>query len=220
MHIPDGFISGEINAATFAVALATGGIALWRAQKTLGERQVPVLGVTAAFIFAAQMLNFPIAGGTSGHFLGAVLAALLVGPLNAFLVMSIVLLIQCLMFADGGLTALGTNIVNMGLVGGTGGYLAFRVLHFILPGGRAWFMAAAAAAAWLSVVMAASLCALELVISGKSPLEIALPAMAGAHAVIGIGEAIITTAVMSVLLAARPDLVDAYRPKSEVLSAA
>ena len=122
MHIPEGFVSGSINVATYAVSIVACGLAVSRANKTVGERQIPLLGVTAAFIFAAQMLQFPVAGGTSGHFLGALLAAVLLGPLNACLIMALVLAIQCLAFADGGLTALGTNIFNMGIIGGSGCY--------------------------------------------------------------------------------------------------
>jgi cobalt/nickel transport system permease protein len=211
MHIPDGFVCGEVNAATAAVSLGACGLALVRANRTLGERQVPLLGVTAAFIFAAQMINFPVTGGTSGHYLGAVLAAILLGPLNACLIMAIVLLIQCLGFADGGITALGSNILNMGVVGGGGGYLLFRAVVGILPRTRTSFLAATAMASWFSVVLASACCAVELGLSGTSPLAIALPAMAGVHALIGIGEAIITVMVVSTVLAARPDLIGEWR---------
>lgn len=212
MHIPDGFVSGSVNAATGAAALGVCALALARAKRTLGEKQVPLLGVTAAFIFAAQMLNFPVAGGTSGHFLGALLAALLLGPLNACLVISVVLVIQCLGFADGGVTALGSNIFNMGIVAGLAGYYVFRLLRAVLPATRHGFLVAAALSAWLSVVLAALCCAVELALSGKAPLNMAIATMAGVHAVVGIGEAIITVAVASTVLAARPDLVGAWRP--------
>ncbi|OGP56042.1 MAG: cobalamin biosynthesis protein CbiM [Deltaproteobacteria bacterium RBG_13_61_14] len=207
MHIPDGFVSNEIAVATFVVSAGAVTLALRQAKRTLEERQVPLLGVTAAFIFAAQMLNFPVAGGTSGHFMGAMLAALLVGPLPAILIMALVLLIQCLVFADGGITALGANIFNMGVVGAGGGYLIFRALQMALPKNRAGFMAAAGIAAWISIELAASACALELAFSGTVPLDKALPAMALVHALIGIGEALITTAVLGVVLAARRDLI-------------
>ena len=212
MHIPDGLVSGPINAAAFVVSAATCGLAVVRANKTLGERQIPLLGVTAAFIFAAQMLNFPIAGGTSGHFLGALLACVLLGPLNAFLVMALVLAIQCLGFADGGLTALGTNIFNMGIIGGIVSYGLFQILKSVLPKTRGGFLAAVAVAAWFSVVLASAVCALELHFSGTSPLKIALPAMTAVHVLIGLGEAIITTIVISVVLASRPDLVATWSP--------
>ena len=166
--------------------------------------------MTAAFVFAAQMLNFPVAGGTSGHFMGALLAALLLGPLNACLVMAVVLAVQALVFSDGGVTALGTNLFNMGLVGGLGGWLVFAGLRGLLPRSRGAFLAAAGLGAWVSVVLAATACAIELALSGTSPLAIVLPAMAGIHAVIGLGEAIITVTALSTVIAVRPDLVAAW----------
>jgi cobalt/nickel transport system permease protein len=207
MHIPDGFLSAPVYVAGYAASGAVCALAVSRANRRLGEREVPLLGMTAAFVFAAQMLNFPVAGGTSGHFLGSTLAAVLLGPLNACLVMAVVLTIQCLGFADGGLTALGANLFNMGIVGAIGGWLLFRVLRAVLPGNRRGFLAAAAAASWVAVVVASVFCAGELAWSGTSPLRIALPAMAGVHALIGIGEAVITVAVLSSVLAVRPDLV-------------
>ncbi len=214
MHVPDGFVGNGVNAATFAFSAAACAVAVKRAEKTIGEREIPLMGLTAAFIFAAQMLNFPVAAGTSGHFLGAVMAALLIGPLNGCLVMAIVLAIQCFLFADGGITALGTNIFNMGVVGGMGGWLAFRVLQAAFPRNRGGYLAAAAIAAWSSITLSASVCALELALSGTSELAVALPAMAGAHAIIGIGEAIITTTVLSVVMAARPDLLKSGAPSA------
>jgi len=209
MHIPDGFVSGTVNLATYAVSAGVCAIAVRRANRTLGEKQVPLLGITAAFIFAAQMLKFPAGPGVSGHLLGAMLAAALLGPLNACITMAVVLGIQCLMFNDGGLTALGSNLFNMGIVGGIGAYGIFAALRFLLPRTRTGFFAAAAVAAWFSVVLAAAACAAELAISGTSPLAVVMPAMVGVHALIGIGEAIITTAVLSAVLAVRPDLIGA-----------
>jgi len=213
MHIPDGLVSAPINIATAVVAMGVGAAAVARARRTLGEKKVPILGVSAAFVFAAQMLNFPVAAGTSGHFLGALLVALLLGPLNGFLVMAVVLVIQSLLFADGGLTALGTNIFNMGIVGGLGGYGLFRLLTLTLPRRRGVFVAATAVSAWFSVVLAASVCAVELALSGTSPLALALPAMAGVHVLIGIGEGIISAVVVSLMLGVRPDLVLAWKPQ-------
>jgi len=213
MHIPDGLISAPISIATAVVSTGVGAVAVARAKRTLGEKNVPILGVSAAFVFAAQMLNFPVAAGTSGHFLGALLVALLLGPLNGFLVMAVVLVIQSLLFADGGLTALGTNIFNMGVVGGLGGYGLFRLLILTLPRRRGVFVAAAAVSAWFSVVLAASVCAVELALSGTSPLALAFPAMAGVHVLIGIGEGIISAAVVSLMLGVRPDLVLAWKPQ-------
>jgi cobalt/nickel transport system permease protein len=213
MHIPDGLVSAPINIATAVVSTGVGAAAVARARRTLGDKQVPILGVSAAFVFAAQMLNFPVAAGTSGHFLGALLVALLLGPLNGFLVMAVVLVIQGLLFADGGLTALGTNIFNMGIVGGLGGYGLFRLLTLLLPRRKGAFVAAAAVSAWFSVVLAASVCAVELALSGTAPLAVALPAMAGVHLLIGIGEGIISAVVISLMLGVRPDLVIAWKPR-------
>jgi cobalt/nickel transport system permease protein len=153
------------------------------------------------------MLNFPIAGGTSGHFLGAAMAAILLGPWNAFLVMTVVVTIQALLFADGGLTALGSNVFNMALIGGVCGYGVFWAVRAALPRGRWSFLAATAIASWMSVVLASAACAVELALSNTIALRVALPAMAGVHALIAIGEAIITTAALSLVLAERPDLV-------------
>jgi len=211
MHIPDGFISGEINVTTYVASAVVIGIAVRRANRNIGDRQVPLLGMTAAFIFAAQMLNFPVAGGTSGHFVGAVLTAILLGPLNASIVMALVVTIQALVFADGGVTALGTNIFNMGIFALFCGYAIFLVLRLVLPSTKKYFLISSAVAAWCSVVVSSALVAVELALSGTSPLRIALPAMAGVHALIGIGEALITAVVLSVVLASRPDLVGAWK---------
>ncbi|MGO8702573.1 MAG: energy-coupling factor ABC transporter permease [Candidatus Brocadiia bacterium] len=210
MHIPDGFLSGPVYAAGYAVSGAVCALAVARANRNLGEREVPLLGMTAAFVFAVQMLNFPVAGGTSGHFLGSTFAAVLLGPLNACLVMAVVLIIQCLGFGDGGLTALGANLFNMGIVGAIGGWLLFRALRAVLPKSRWGFLASAGAASWVAVVVASAICAGELAGSGTFPLRVALPAMVGVHALIGIGEAVITVAALSSVLAVRPDLVAAW----------
>lgn len=214
MHVPDGFVSGPINAATFLVSGAVDVLATRDARRRLQDRQVPLVGVTAAFVFAAQMLNFPVAGGTSGHFLGALFAAVMLGPLTSCLILSLVLTVQCLAFGDGGITALGTNIFNMGVVGGLGGYAIFATLRRALPSTRAGFTAAVAIAAWASVVLGAVACAFELGLSGTSPLRIALPAMAGVHVLIGIGEALITTTVVGLVMTVRPDLIDAWKTRT------
>ena len=207
MHIPDGYLSAPVYATGYAVSGAVCALAVARANRNLGEKEVPLLGMTAAFVFAVQMLNFPVAGGTSGHFLGATFAAVLLGPLNACVVMAVVLLIQCLGFGDGGLTALGANLFNMGIVGAVGGWLLFRALRAVLPRSRWGFLASAGAASWVAVVVAAAICAGELAWSGTYPLRVALPAMTGVHALIGIGEAVITVAALSSVLGVRPDLV-------------
>ena len=213
MHIPDGFLSNGVNAATFVISFGACAYGVKRANRSLGEKQVPLMGVTAAFIFAAQMINFPVAGGTSGHFLGAVFSSVLLGPWASLLVMTIVLVVQCLGFADGGLTAIGSNIFNMGIVGALGGYSIFFILHTLFQKSRKGFFVALAISSWLSIVMGASAAAIELALSGTSPLKITLPAMAGIHALIGVGEAIITTAAISLILKTRPDLVTAYGGK-------
>ena len=209
MHLPDGFISGPINLAGYAISAGVCGLATVRARQKLGDRQVPLLGICAAFVFAAQMLNFPVAGGTSGHFCGAMFVAIMLGPLNACLVMALVLAIQCLMFADGGLTALGTNIVNMGIVASMGAYAVFALVRRLVPQTRGGFFFAVGAGSWFSVVLASAFCAGELALSGTAPLKVVLPAMVGVHAVIGVGEAMITLAVISVVEVSRPDLIGA-----------
>ncbi len=217
MHVPDGFVSGPINATTAVVSAATVGFAMWRAQRELREKEfrVPLLATTAAFVFAAQMLNFPIGGGTSGHFLGAVTVAALLGPWSACLALTLVLTIQGLLFGDGGISALGTNILNMGIIGGILPCLLMRGLRALLPSGRGGYVTAAAVASWVSVMLASSACALELALSGTSPIAIAFPAMVGTHAVIGIGEALICVAVLTAVAAARPDIVPSWARLNE-----
>ena len=210
MHLPDGFLTGEVNAATFAVTVTVCGVALARARRTLSEKQVPLLGVTAAFTFAAQMLNYPILPGVSGHYVGALLAAILAGPLNACLIMTVVLLLQCLLFMDGGLTALGSNIFNMGLVAGTCSYGIFWLLKSFRPRNRNWFLFSAGLTAWLSAVVASACCAGELCLSGRDSWGVALKFLVGYHALIGIGEAVVTVSILSTVLAVRPDLVQAW----------
>lgn len=212
MHLPDGFVSGPINLAGYAVSMTVVGTAMFRARNAPQENLPPLLGVTAAFIFAAQMINFPVAVGASGHFLGAVLAAVLLGPWNASLVLALVLVLQCLLFADGGITALGVNTLNMGVVGVFGGYGVFWLLQRLLPRHRAGFTASVAVASWCSVVATSAACALELGVSGTVPLGLVLPALTGIHALIGIGEALVTVASLSAVLAARPDIVAGWRP--------
>lgn len=169
------------------------------------------MGVLAAFIFAAQMLNFPIAGGTSGHFMGAAIAAILLGPWAAVLIMTCVLVAQSLIFQDGGLLALGANIFNMGIVGTFVSYGVYRLVTGILGKSRKSQLLGGFSGAWSAILMASIACALELAISGASPLRVVLPAMAGVHALIGIVEGLITTAVLSVVMATRADLIGLQR---------
>jgi cobalt/nickel transport system permease protein len=204
MHIPDGFVDPGVAAATAVVAVGAVGIALRRTDRQLDERAVPLLGVTGAFVFAAQMFNFPVAGGTSGHFLGAALAAVLLGPWLACLVMAVVLSTQALVFADGGLTALGANVFNMGVLGALFAGVAVAVLQRVVG-----LRAAVAVSAWCAVMLGALATSLELAASGTVPLGTVLPAMLGVHALIGVGEAVITVAAVSAVLASRRDLVRA-----------
>ncbi|HET8756171.1 MAG TPA: energy-coupling factor ABC transporter permease [Solirubrobacteraceae bacterium] len=209
MHIPDGFLSPEVAAVCAVPAIAAVGYGLRRASRELDERRVPLLGVTAAFVFAAQMLNFPVAGGTSGHFLGAALAAILLGPWLAGLVLAVVLVVQSFVFADGGVTALGANVLNMGVIGAlvVGGLMVGA--RRVLPKRRRVFLAVSAVGAWLAVMAGATATALELAISGTVPLGTVLPAMLGVHALIGVGEAVITVAAVSAVMSTRPDVVRA-----------
>ncbi len=206
MHIPDGFLALNTWIPAWVVSAGGIGYCIRKTSQTLKDKIVPLMGVMSAFSFAAQMLNFPVAGGTSGHFLGGVLAAILLGPYAAAIVIAVVLTAQCLIFQDGGLTALGANIFNMSFIGAMGGYLIYVGIHRVIKS-KAGMMASAGIAAWFSVVAASSVCAIELAISGTSPLIIALPAMAGVHVLIGIGEAIITCLVLSFVLKVRPDLI-------------
>jgi cobalt/nickel transport system permease protein len=207
MHIPDGFLSPGVAAAAAVAAVAAVARGLHVANTELDEARVPLLGVVAAFIFATQMLNFPVAGGTSGHLLGATLAAVLLGPWLACLVMAVVLVVQCFAFADGGVSALGANILNMGVLGALlAGYLVVGARK-LLPATRTAFLGAVGVVAWLAVMVGATLTSVELAISDTIPLDTVLPAMLGVHALIGVGEAVISVAAVGAVLAARPDLV-------------
>jgi cobalt/nickel transport system permease protein len=206
LHAPDGFVSLPIAALMWAVTAAVVGYAVYRTNRDLDERAVPLLGVMAAFIFAAQMFNFPVVGGTSGHLLGGVLAAVLLGPWAATLVMTAVIAVQALLFQDGGLLIMGANIFNMGIVGTLGGYVVYRAIAGLLGGEERGRLPAAGVAAWVSVVAAAVAMTLQLAASGIVPLQIALPAMVGVHALIGIGEALITVGALAFIGATRADL--------------
>jgi len=205
MHIPDGFLSAPVLATSWAGSLLGVGYALKRTRELLKDKTVPLMGVMAAFIFAAQMLNFPVLGGTSGHLIGGVLAAVTLGPFAGAIVLSLVLIVQCLIFQDGGLTALGANIFNMAIVGTTISYYIYAFLKTALF--RNNILPAVFIASLLSVVLASLFCAFELAFSGVSPLKVVLPAMVFVHVFIGIGEAIITTLVLSFVLRVRPDLI-------------
>lgn len=207
MHIPDGFVSVPVALVGWGLSAVMVALALRQTRDTLGERQIPLMGVLAAFIFAAQMINFPVAGGTSGHLLGGVLAATLLGPWAALLVMTCVVSVQALVFQDGGLLALGFNIFNMGILTVFTGYAVTGWLRPALPSVPRAPLIAAAVAAWVSVELAAVATSLELAVSATSPLDVALPAMVGVHALIGIGEALITAGALAFITETRPDMV-------------
>ena len=207
MHIPDGFLDTKTWVGMGCISTVFIGVAVRTANKKISEKHIPLLGVMAAFVFAVQMFNFPIGGGTSGHFMGATLIAILLGPWASVLIMTTVLTVQCLIFQDGGLTALGANIFNMGVVGGFFGYYVNTIIQFFVQGRKGLFIGSFTAA-WCSLVLSATCCAVELSISGTAPLNIVLPAMAGIHAIIGIGEGFITIATLSMLTRVRPDLLE------------
>lgn len=212
MHIPDGFLSPEVAAATGVISAGVVAYSLKVANKTLDESKVPLIGVTGAFIFAAQMLNFPVAGGTSGHFLGAALAAILLGPWIACLVMTVVLGTQAFVFADGGISALGANVLNMGILGAlVVGFLMLAAAR-VLPRTRGVFLGITAVGAWLAVMIGAFATAAELALSGTVPFDTVVTAMLSVHTVIGVGEAVVTVAAVSAVLATRPDLISAPVP--------
>ena len=213
MHVPDGYLDAATTTATAAVAAAGVALALRGARRELDERTAPMAGLTAAFVFAVQMMNFPVAYGTSGHLIGGALTAVLVGPWTAVLCMTVVLMVQALVFADGGLTALGTNVTLMGLVAVGVGYGAFRLLRTVLPATRTGVLAAAGVGAFLSVPVAALTFVALFGIGGVAdvPLGSVAAAMGGVHLLIGLGEAAITVAVLGAVLAVRPDLVRGAR---------
>jgi cobalt/nickel transport system permease protein len=205
LHIPDGFLNLPISLACWAIAIAIIALAARRAQRDLDERQVPLLGIMAAFIFAAQMINFPITGGTSGHLLGGVLAAVTLGPWGGILVMTAVIAIQALLFQDGGLLVMGANILSMGLITALIGYGLYRS---VINQSQPVRLAVIGVAAWLSVMGAALATSLQLWLSGTTPLNIVIPAMMGVHALIGIGEALITVAAVAFIMRTRLEVME------------
>ena len=204
LHIPDGFLNVTVSVICWMLTVLTLGLAISRTNRLLGEQQVPLMGIMAAFIFAAQMINFPVAGGTSGHLLGGTLAAITLGPWAGMLVMTAVIAVQALLLQDGGLLVMGANILNMGLITVAIGYGLYRG---VAGGSRAMKLTVAGVAAWLSVMAGALFTSLQLWLSGTSPLQVVIPAMLGIHALIGLGEALITVAALSFILQSRPDLL-------------
>jgi cobalt/nickel transport system permease protein len=209
MHVPDGFLNAPTSVATGVVAAAAIGVALRGARRELDDRTAPLAGLVAAFVFATQMLNFPVASGTSGHLLGGALAAILVGPCTGLLCMATVFIVQCLLFADGGITALGTNIDLMGLVTVVVGWTVFKAVQAVLPKRLSMVAPSAAVAALVSVPVAAFAFVLLYAVGGTVdiPLDNLATAMVGVHLLIGIGEGIITFLAVAAIVAVRPDLV-------------
>ncbi|MGD9958616.1 energy-coupling factor ABC transporter permease [Nocardioides sp.] len=209
MHVPDGFLDAPTSIATGVVAAAGVAVALRGARRELDDRTAPMAGLVATFVFAGQMMNFPVAAGTSGHLLGGALAAVLVGPYTAVLCVSVVLLVQALFMADGGITALGTNVTLMAIVGSVVGWLVFRGVQSILPKRLSMVAPAAAVGALVSVPVAAVAFTALFAIGGTAPVETktVLTAMVSWHVLIGIGEAVVTGLVVGAVTAVRPDLV-------------
>ncbi len=217
LHVPDGFLNAPVLTITWLISIGLIALALNRVQAEYQDRAVPLMGVCAAFIFAAQMINFPIPGGTSGHLLGGTLAGALLGPWAGSLVMVVVFIVQGVVFQDGGITAMGANIFNMGLIGTFGGYYIFRTIRYAIGRDKlSGMVVGTSVAAWLSVVVAAAFCALELAMSGTVPLNVAMSAMVGWHIFIGIGEALITVATVTFIWRTRPDLL--YRSPRKAIA--
>lgn len=209
MHAPDGFLTAGTAVATGAVSAGAVGVALRQARDTLADKQVPLAGIAAAFIFAAQMFNFPVAAGTTGHLLGGALAAVLLGPAVGALVVSVVVLVQALAFADGGLTALGYNVLNMAVVTAFGGWAVFRLVRRLMPANAGGVAAAAGVAGLASVVLSSIAFSLEWLFGASAPVpfDTVFGSMVGVHLLIGIGEGVITALAVAAVLGTRPDLV-------------
>lgn len=215
MHIPDGFLSVMLSMILWAVSASVVGLALRRANRQLDERTVPLMGILAAAIFAGQMINFTVAGGTSGHLMGAALATILIGPWASILVMTSVVSVQALLFQDGGLLALGANIFNMAVVGTVVAYSVYAIFRRIAGEGSRATTVSGFAAAWASIVAAALAAALQLALSGTSPANLAIPAMGGIHAIIGLGEGLITAGALAFVGASQPALLTANKLRVE-----
>jgi cobalt/nickel transport system permease protein len=207
MHIPDGFLSVLVSILFWVISAIVIAIALRKTRLSLAERQVPLMGVLAAAIFAGQMLNFSVTGGTSGHLLGAAIAVILLGPWAAVLVMVSVVSVQALLFQDGGILALGANIFNMAIIGVFVSYAVYSLLTRLFKKKTWGIFVSGFITAWTSIFIASLSCALMLALSGTSPANIAVPAMAGIHALIGVGEGLITAGALAFIFAARKDLL-------------
>ncbi len=208
LHIPDGFLTPLVSLIGWVLAMVFIVLAIRRTRSQLGERQIPMMGILAAFIFAAQAINFPVAGGSSGHLVGGALAAVVMGPWTATLIMTAVIAVQGLVFQDGGLLVMGWNILNMGVFSAFTGYAAYQLLLRASGNSRGGRLAGVFAAGWISVEVGAVATALELSLSGTAPAALALPAMAVVHALIGVGEGLISLSAVSFILTARPELLE------------
>jgi cobalt/nickel transport system permease protein len=209
LHIPDGFLTPAVAAFGWGIAILVVTLALRQTRRQLDDRMVPMMGMLAAFIFAAQAINFPVAAGTSGHLIGAALAAMIMGPWAATLILTAVIAIQALLLQDGGLVVMGWNIVNMGAIAAFSGFFTYRLARRLGGESRTAILASAFAGGWVSVVLSSLATSIELAASGTSPLALAVAAMTSVHALIGIGEGAITAAAVGLLLATRPELVKA-----------
>lgn len=209
MHAPDGFLTAGTAIATGAISAGTVSVALKQAKEQMSEKMVPLAGITAAFVFAAQMFNFPVAAGTTGHLLGGALAAILLGPHIGALVVTVVVVVQALAFADGGLTALGYNVLNMAIIPAYGGFAVYSGFRKLLPTGKGTVIAATGLAAGISVVFSAAAFSIQWLFGASAPVpfDTVFGAMVGVHILIGIGEGVISALTVGAVLASRPDLV-------------
>lgn len=213
MHAPDGFLEPGVAVATALVSIVVIGLALRHASRDLDDRRVPLMGISAAFVFAAQMFNFPVASGTTGHLLGGALAAILLGPWVGALVVAVVVVVQALLFADGGLTALGYNVLNMAIVPAFGGWALFLLFRRIMPRSSGGVVGAAGLACGVSVVLSAAAFSIEWLFGASAPIpfDTVFGAMVGVHSLIGIGEGVLSAMVVAAVMASRPDLVTGAR---------
>lgn len=216
MHIPDGFLDAKASAGSAALSLLFLSLVARRLKKGSGEKAVPLLGVTSAFVFAGQMVNFPIPGGASGHLLGSALCAVVLGPALGALSMTLVLTIQCFLLQDGGITALGANILNMALIGTFVSYGVFKLISRTFPGRRGVHVGVLAAS-WTSVVATSLAASLELVFSSTAPFSLVVPAMVGVHTIIGIGEAVLTGLIVVFLYEADASIIMGLKTHCQLL---
>lgn len=215
MHIPDGFLSTVVSIIFWVISVIVIAIAVRKTSQSLDEKQAPLMGILAAAIFAGQMLNFSVTGGTSGHLLGAALATILLGPWASILLMTTVVAVQAVVFQDGGLLVLGTNIFNMAILGTAVAYAVYTILMKVIKKQPAGLFVSGFLAAWASIFVASLACALQLALSGTSPANIAVPAMGLIHALIGVGEGLITLGALAFVNATRKELVEPSAEKTK-----